>query len=330
MARALVRLPESLQVLLSGKRRVMVDGQQLDPSLQLLLAVRPAHDGLIDAGPVESRARFQREIVAVRGRSTPIGSVQDLTIQGAAGPLTARHYIPEGKSGEPLAVYFHGGGFVLGGLETHDEPCRLLAKHAGCQVLSVAYRLAPEHPFPAAVEDAVAAFRWAVAHASGLGADPARVAVAGDSAGATLAAVVCQLTAREAARPAAQLLVYPPTDHGTPRASHQMFDLGYLLTMVDREAFYALYLGETGADPNQPRISPLRAPSLAGLPPALVVIAGYDILRDEGRAYAEALRAAGTPCQVQEEPSLAHGFINLTGTCPAAHRAVVAMAERWR
>lgn len=330
MARALVRLPPSLQLLLSGRRRVTVDGQDLDPSLQLLLAVRPGHAGLIDAGAVESRARLQREVVAIRGRSTPIGAVRNVTIKGATGPLAARHYVPENRPGAPLLVFFHGGGFVLGGLETHDEPCRLLAKHAGQQVLSVDYRLAPDHPFPAAVEDAVAAFRWAVAHASELGADSAGVAVGGDSAGATLAAVVSQLTVHDSQPPAAQLLIYPPTDHNTPRPSHRLFDLGYMLTMVERTAYYSLYLGRTGADPDQPRISPLRAPSLAGLPPALVVIAGFDILRDEGRAYAEALQAAGTPCQVQEEPSLGHGFINITGACPAAHRAVVAMAEQWQ
>lgn len=298
--------------------------------LRLLLALRPSHEDSATIGAAERRARLRREALSVRGPVTPLAEVRGRTVPGAAGPLEARHYLPEAAAGAPLLLFFHGGGFVAGDLDTHDEPCRLLARHTGHQVLSVGYRLAPEHPFPAAIEDALAVFRWAAGHAAELGADPARVSVGGDSAGANLAAVLCQLTAGEARRPAAQLLIYLPTDHGTPRPSHQLFDEGYLLSMADRAAYYDHYLRGTGADTEEPRVSPLRARDLSGLPPALVVVAGFDILRDESRAYARALREAGTRCEVVEAPTLAHGFINLTGCCNAARRATLELAGHWR
>jgi acetyl esterase len=329
LARQLVRLPDGLQILLSGQPPVEVDGQALDPSIQLLLALRPARQGLMDSGPAESRARLRREVLSIRGRLTAVGAVRDLTIEGAAGTLAARHYAPVQPEGKPLLVFYHGGGFVIGDLDTHDETCRLLCRHAGHHVLSVAYRLAPEHPFPAPLDDAVAAFRWAAVHGSELGADSSRVAVGGDSAGGTLAAVVSLLTRREAVRPVAQLLIYPATDRNTPRPSHQLFDRDFFLTGEDREAFYQHYLGDSGVDSNDPRISPLRAPDLSGLPPALVVVAGFDILRDEGEAYAVALGSAGTPVLVHREPGHGHGFVNMTGVSTTAHRGLVAIAREW-
>jgi acetyl esterase len=155
------------------------------------------------------------------------------------------------------------------------------------------------------------------------------VTVGGDSAGGTLAAVVSLLTAREPVRPLAQLLIYPATDRTRPRPSHQLFDQQFFLTIADRDAFYTSYLGSSGVSPDDPRISPLCATDLAGLPPALVVLAGFDILRDEGEAYAEALRAAGTSCRVQREASLGHGFANLTSVSAAAHRALLTTARHW-
>ncbi|MBS1242045.1 MAG: Esterase/lipase, partial [Gemmatimonadetes bacterium] len=194
LARRLVRLPNGLQILLSGQPPIEVDGQTLDTATQLLLALRPARQGLMDSGVAESRARLRREVLSIRGALTPVSAVRDLTIDGRAGPLAARHYVPDAPERAPLLVFYHGGGFVIGDLDTHDETCRLLCRHAGQHVLSVAYRLAPEHPFPAPLDDAVAAFQWGAAHAAELGADPARVSVGGDSAGATLSAVVSLLT----------------------------------------------------------------------------------------------------------------------------------------
>lgn len=305
------------------------DGHRLDPTIQAAIALRPARD-LMGSPAAVSRARFRRELIAVQGSRTPVGSVEDLSITGAESPLRARHYRPAGRPSDRLTVYCHGGGFVLGDLDTHDEACRLLCAESGHQVLSVEYRLAPEHQFPAAVEDALASFRWAVAHAPGLGADPARLAVAGDSAGANLAALVARLTRGDPVRPAAQLLIYPPTDRSTARASHELFDQGLLLSMADVRAFHELYVGASGTPVTDPRISPVLAPDLAGLPPALVVIAGFDVLRDEGEAYAAALAAAGTPVTVLREPSLPHGFVNLTPVSPAADRAVRRAAAAWK
>jgi len=207
-----------------------------------------------------------------------------------------------------------------------DEPCRLLCHHGAMAVLSVDYRLAPEHPFPAALVDATAALRWAQEHASDLGVDPDRIAIGGDSAGGNLAAVVSQRTRAEAP-PTAQLLVYPPTDRPSPRASHRLFD-GYLLSMADRAAFHSTYTGDA-VPADDPRVSPLYASDLSGLPPALVVTAGFDVLRDEGEAYARALRDVGTVCELHREPSLPHGFLQLTSISRAAHHATIEVAGRF-
>jgi acetyl esterase len=229
---------------------------------------------------------------------------------------------------QSLTVYLHGGGFVIGDLDTHDEPCRILCREAGVHVLSVAYRLAPEHPFPAAVEDAVAAMRWARAHAASLGADPERVAVGGDSAGGNLAAVVAALDGSPL--PFARLLIYPATDSSTARPSQRLFADGYALTLRDRDEFFRHYLGGAEARQDDPRLSPFCGVSRSRAVPTVVGIAGFDVLRDEGDAYVDALRQAGAPVEVRRFPSLEHGFIHLTGVCPAARRAVSEIASAWR
>jgi acetyl esterase len=227
-------------------------------------------------------------------------------------------------------VYFHGGGFVIGDLETHDAPCRMLCADGAQHVLSVAYRLAPEHPFPAAVDDAVAALGWAQAHAASLGADPSRVAVGGDSAGGNLAAVAAQRAAHEGRPPIAQLLVYPVTDGVERRPSDALFDEGWFLSQADRGTFAMHYHGAVAVAPDDPRLAPLRAPDLSGLPPALVVTAGFDILRDEGEAYAEALRAAGTSARTLRVTGFGHGFIHVATVLPGARRAMRDVAAAWR
>jgi acetyl esterase len=216
---------------------------------------------------------------------------------------------------------------VFGDLDTHDEPCRLLCRHAQVQVLSIDYRLAPEHPFPAAVHDALAAFRWAVAHASELGADAERVAVGGDSAGGNLSAVTARLAASDGGpKPALQLLIYPAVDLTDAETdSGRMFADGFFLTENDRRWSTRHYLSGPDADATDPRVSPARAEDLSGLPPAIVITAGFDPLRDEGEAYAEALRRAGTAAVLERAPELIHGFINMT-TVPAARDAVVRLA----
>lgn len=331
VARQIGRLPPAVQVALSLRRRVVIDGQTLDPTLQAVLALRPPRD-LMGAPATVSRARFRRELIAVQGERTPVGRIDELQVEGAVGPLRARHYAPPGRHSfrPPLLVYLHGGGFVLGDPDTHDELCRLLCVETGHHILSVDYRLAPEHPFPAPIEDALAAFQWAAENAVTLGADPARVAIGGDSAGGTLSALVAQLTAGSKVRPVGQLLIYPATDRKHRRPSHQLFDTGFFLSMNDVRAFHTLYVGNSGAPVTDPRISPLLAPDLSRLPPALVVVAGFDVLRDEVEAYAAALEAAGTRTVVQRAPTLGHGFVNLTMVSAEADRVTRDMAAAWK
>jgi acetyl esterase len=221
----------------------------------------------------------------------------------------------------PALLYFHGGGFVIGDLDTHDGLCRLLANASGCRVISVEYRLAPEHKFPAAVEDASAAACWVAEHARELGIDPGRIAIGGDSAGANLAAVACQL-ARQAGGPrlALQLLLYPGTV-AAETASRRAFAEGYLLEKKSIEWFYEQYV-EPGTDPNDPRLSPLLALDLSGLPPAHIHTAEFDPLVDEGKAYAEKLAAAGVKVEYVCHPGMIHHFFCLAGAIPYARTAI--------
>ena len=328
-ARLLAHLPDFVKVRLSGEPPIVVDGQTLDPQLQLIRsAARGPLPGLIEPTIAAGRLRYRRQTDVFRGPVTRVGAVNDLEIPTTSGPLRARHYEPATRS-TSLTLYFHGGGFVIGDLDTHDEPCRVLCRHAATHVLSVDYRRAPEHPFPAAVDDALASLEWAHAHALSLGADPARVAVAGDSAGGNLSAVVAA-TAPRRWRPAAQLLIFPATDFASARPSQQLFAAGFALTRHDMDAFRSAYLGAAVTALDDPRVSPLQAPSLAGLPPALVAIAGFDPLRDDGEAYANAMQRAGVSVQTLRFPSLGHGFIHLTGVAPAARRATRLIASEWR
>ena len=222
----------------------------------------------------------------------------------------------------PLLVYFHGGGWVLGSLDTHDSTCRHLCRSGGVRVLSVDYRLAPEHRFPTAVDDALAAFRLARAHAAELGVDPGRIAVGGDSAGGNLAAVVCQQT-RDAGEPmpAFQLLVVPAVDMSARRRSFELFAEGYFLTAAQMDYYENTYL-RSDADRTDVRASPLLAEDLSGLPPAHVAVAGFDPLRDEGEAYAHRLVEAGVPVTLRRHDSVVHPFVNAVGASPVARAAV--------
>ena len=316
--RLLGGLPPGAALRLSRRPQVRLDGQELDPGVQLLLAVREQQGraSLRPAGAdaVQARAMVRREALQYAGRPTPVASVTDFDVDGAAGPLRARHYAPDAglRTPAPLLVFLHGGGWVIGDLETHDEPCRVLCRYAGVHVLSVEYRLAPEQPAPVPAQDSIAALRWAREHAAALGADPERIAVGGDSAGGNLAAVACQQLRDAGERaPELQVLIYPGTDFAETTRSGELFGDGFFLTSADREWFTALYLPE-GHDPRDPWLSPLRHPDLSGLPPAIVMTAAFDPLRDEGEAYAHALRAAGTPAVLHRAPGLIHGFINFT------------------
>ena len=260
--------------------------------------------------PVTVARRAFRPMQATMPPSTAkIASVAGHAIEGPAGEIPLRRYTPQGPGPFPVLVFFHGGGFVIGDLDDYDGTCRELCAGAGCIVVSVAYRLAPEHRFPAATDDCLAATRWVGRHAASFGGDPARIALAGDSAGGNLATVTA-LRIRDEGGPAlcAQLLVYPVTDH-VARETASMRDNaeGYLLTRATMRWFVDHYLGPEG-DPHHPHAFPLQAASLAGLPPALVVTAEYDPLRDEGEAYAAALEAAGMTTTLRRYDGAIHGF----------------------
>jgi acetyl esterase len=331
--RAATVLPTPAQRLLAGPQRVRIDGQELDPEIQLLLRVRrlsgrPEFETLPVA---EAREEIRREAVAARGPELPVAGVHGVTVPGPGGELGARLYVPFGAAAPgPLLVYLHGGGWVVCDLDTHDPTCRFLAREAGVRVLAIDYRRAPEHPFPAAVEDAVAAVRFAFEQAERLGADPARIALGGDSAGGNLTAVAARLlTQAEGPAPAFQLLIYPVTDLSRKRRSYELFRDGFFLTESQMDWYRDHYL--PGADAAlDARVSPVLAEDLSGLPPAHLALAGFDVLRDEGAEYADRLRTAGVPVTVGLHTGLIHGFANLVGIGRSSRVAMGAAAAALR
>ncbi len=308
------RLPAGAKRLLCGGRSVTLDGNTLDTTLQVTLAAQRAAGitGLvIDDDPVASRAQIRLTCQALPGPQIHV-AVGDIALPGPAGDIPARHYRPAGADPAPMLVFYHGGGWVIGDLDTHDQLCRLTCRDAGVHVLAIDYRLAPEHPAPAAADDAYAAFRWAHEHAAELGALPGTVAVGGDSAGGNLAAVVSQLARDDGGpMPAVQWLIYPVTDCTAQTRSRTLFADGFLLTKHDMDWYTDQYVGTSDIDPADPRVSPLLADDLSGLPPALIAVAGFDPLRDEGERYAAALRAAGNVVDLRRMGSLTHAFANL-------------------
>lgn len=326
--RAIPRIPDRVKRLLLGRRSVTIDGNTLDTTLQLMLASLRASrvsSGLVASNDIPAARAQLRKLAAVMDSGVSVG-VRDVMVPGPAGDIPARHYAPVNTRGsEPLLVFYHGGGFVIGDLETHDAPCRLICRDAGVHVLSVDYRLAPEHPAPAGIDDCYAAYRWTRDNASALGADPERVAVGGDSAGGNLAAVVSQLARADAVRlPELQLLLYPVTNFDSDTRSKTLFADGYFLTKADMDWFRANYLTGSAIGRADPLVSPLLAADLSGLPPALVATGGFDPLRDEGTQYADALRAAGVSVDHRRYGSLIHGFANFF---PLGGGSVTAMAE---
>lgn len=296
--------------------------------LQMMAAsgAKPIHEST----PEESRAGY---LALTAGSLTPeqrvaVASTEDITVPGAASSVPARIYRPQATGPLPTVAYFHGGGYVIGDLATHDNMCREICRGTQAVVVSVAYRLAPEHPFPAGIGDAVAATRWIVAHANELGGN-GTVAVAGDSAGGNFAAVVTQQL-RDAGTPlAAQFLIYPAVDHAAAvYPSIEQNAKGYFLELDTMAWFIQHYLGGH-TDTMDPRLAPLQARSLADLPPAVVVTAEFDPLRDQGAAYAQALRAAGGQAQLVEGPGMVHGFFDMGRWSPAAQALITHSIARF-
>jgi acetyl esterase len=327
--RALMRLPRPVKRVLAG-RPVIHDGQKLDPDIQLFLRLDRLLPGAETAErPIPEGRRFLREQSRIVGGSQPIGSVRDLDVDGADGGLPARLYVPRADS-DALLVFFHGGAFIYGDLDSHDAVCRFLAERAGVRVLAVEYRLAPEAPFPAAYDDCAAAYRWVVKSLDSLGAVPERLAVGGDSAGGALAATTAIVAAREGLPLAFQLLVYPLTDQTASSDSHEMFaEEGYYLT----DTFMTLGRDSYLSGPDlwtDPRVSVLYDDVPSGLAPAYVCTAGFDPLRDEGEAYARKLADAGVTVELQRFPELIHGFFNMVGLEISARGAVEEIAAKLR
>jgi acetyl esterase len=332
LLRGIYGLPSWARRLLAG-RAVRVDGQRLDPDLQLMLRLQRIGGRTADGTESPAQRRWAVDTGSQMIAGEPIGRVvtRELTIPADWGPLPARLYVPESAAVESgLLVYYHGGGWVLGSLDSHDALCRYLATRAGVRVLSIAYRLAPEHKFPAGVDDALTALRYALSHAAELGADPIRVAVGGDSAGANLAAVVSYLCARSGEPgPLFQLLFYPAVDAVNRAPSRDLFSTGFYLTDEDGTWFDQHYV-EPGTDRRDPRLSILLADDLSGSPATYLVTAGLDPLRDEGEAFAHKLQAAGVPTVLRRQYGLMHGFASMFGVSDRCREAVAEAASALR
>jgi acetyl esterase len=319
VVRGLLALPEGVQRRIGGSP-IEIDGQRLAPDAQMLVKLRrlspnPPYDAL--AVP-DARAALEGDAASVRGSLVQVAEVRQAELAG----MEARLYVPESERGG-LLVFFHGGGWVLGSLESHEQPCRFLAREAAVRVLSVDYRLAPEARFPAAVDDALAAFAWAREHAAELGAEPNRIAVGGDSAGGNLSAVVAQLADPP---PALALLIYPACDFSEKRRSYELFGEGFLLTERNMDWYREHYLPDDDAA-RDPHASPLLAEDLSGMPRTHLAIAGFDPLRDEGLAYGRRLEEAGVDVDLALHEGLMHGFANMTGVSRTSAAAMKRAAE---
>jgi acetyl esterase/lipase len=302
----------------------------LDPGLKIVLDQLAANPGpQLHELPVE-QARAFFDAMQLPSPEVKIASVEDRRIPGPAGDIPVRIYRPEGQGPLPALVYFHGGGWVIGSIETHDASCRDLANRVGCVVVSVDYRLAPEHRYPAAAEDCYAATRWVAENAASLGIDAGRIAIGGDSAGGNLTAVVA-LMARDRRGPALvhQLLIYPVTDADFTRASYRENAEGYLLTTTAMEWFWGHYVPDS-AQRTEAYAAPLRAKDLAGLPPAFVITAEFDPLRDEGEAYAKRLAQAGVATRHERYAGAIHGFFAMGMLSEVARRVVDDAADELR
>jgi acetyl esterase len=317
--RALLALPDPALRRLGGEP-IVRDGQTLSPEAQLLIKLRersprPAY---YEMTVPDAREALELDAQTARGRLWPVAEVREVE----AGGRPARLYVPEHDSGA-LLVYFHGGGWVLGSLDSHEQPCRYLATEGGVRVLSVDYRLAPESTFPAAAEDALAAFEWARENADALGADAGRVAVGGDSAGGNLSAAVAQVAA---VKPTLLILIYPVLDLSTKHESYRTFREGFFLTERSMDWYRGHYLPDEDAA-RDPRASPLLADDLSGLPRTYLAVAGFDPLRDEALAYGRRLEEAGVEVEVALHEGSVHGFANMVGVDRTSAAAMTRAAE---
>lgn len=327
LLRRVMSLPDRWLLRLTGGPTV-VEGRSLDAQLQALLASVRALRIRDPEDVATSRRKMDEELAAVAPTIIPMRIERDLPIDLGDATLRARLYVPHGAAEKPpLLVFFHGGGFVVGSVASHDASVRELADMCGLAILSVDYRLAPEFEAPVAAEDAFRAYLWARVQAGELGVDGERIGVGGDSAGGNVSAVLSQLCRDRGERiPELQLLIYPAVDLTCSSASHNTFARGYLLEQTRIDWFLKHYLARD-EQRHEVEVSPLFAESFEGLPPAIVVTAGFDPLRDEGEAYAKKLQDAGIEVTYRCEPGLIHGFFNMSGVIRAARAANRRLAE---
>lgn len=331
-ARAIDYLPDSAKLRLARVLGYSYQYPELDAHHQVLLAIRQlqGNGSLVTTNALKSRRHFKAQIDALSGKPTLVAHVSDFDINTEVGILPVRLYIPEQEHEDnSLLVFYHGGGYVVGDLDTHDEACRLLCKHAHIKVLSVAYRLAPEYPAPAAVDDCVAALKWAKAHAKKLDINPERIVVGGDSAGGNLATVVSQVTKGTPDAPAAQLLIYPVVDQFRQYESQQAMSKGLFLSLEDTKHATDAYVLAGQLTLEHALVTPMNG-DLHGLPPALVITATYDLLRDEAEEYARRLTALGNTVTHTRVPNMGHGFINLTAISKTAKQGTIKIANDLR
>jgi acetyl esterase len=314
-------------------QRISLGGRTMDPKAQIVgefvKSIRVP--GYFPPLP-ELRQQLRIMVALMDEPAPPLPRVENISIPGPAGPIPARVYDPAGttRATLPAVAYFHGGGWVQGDLESHHGLCARLALHSGALVVAVDYRLAPEHKFPGAVEDSLAAYRFLRSRGREIGADPERVGVAGDSAGGNLSAVVSQLAARsDVPVPTCQVLIYPAVDFFFETVSHRDLEDAHIIPR-DRITWYAQQYLRGEADRTDPRAAPVRTADLAGQPPALVITAGFDPLRDEGRAYADRLREAGVDVIYHEYPGQIHAFISMTKVIPQGMECTLEVADYLR
>jgi acetyl esterase len=330
LAHTLLGEDEALRLL--GGHRISLGSRTMDPKAQIVgefvKSIRVP--GVYPPLP-ELRQQLRTMVTLMDEPAPPLARVEDIGIPGPAGEIPARVYADSvGGAPLPVVAYFHGGGWVQGDLETHHGLCARLAKHAGVLVVAIDYRLAPEHKFPAAVDDCLAAYRWLRTHGRDLDADTARVAVAGDSAGGNLSAVVSQLAASGGSPlPTCQVLIYPAVDFSLETDSHRELAEGHIIPR-DRILWYSQQYLRSEADKTDLRAAPLRAQTLAGQPPAMIVTAGFDPLRDEGKAYGDRLRKEGVDVVYREYPGEIHAFVSLTKAIPQGTAATLEIAEYLR
>lgn len=300
------------------------EGEYLSPLIHLILGLKQKRGGpeLHEDTPENGRTQYRKTALAIRAKYK-VGNVEDFSLNVEGREIAVRHYLPHASNAIPaVLVYFHGGGYVIGELDTHDDICRLICRNTGLQVLSVDYRLAPEHPFPAGIEDADHVVQWVQQNAEKFSIEKSSVLVGGDSAGATIAAATANNFSKTEPL-LAQLLFYPGTDKSRVWDSYEKFGYKYFLNIADRDWFYAHYMDNSETLAEDPNISPLKFDFTSSATPGVIVTAGFDVLRDEGRVYADKLKTSKAQINHFHFGNLTHGFVNLVSVHGASKKAAI-------